>query len=849
MLHPDLKTFKFRGEETIYLNILKPTREITLHALELEIDRAAFLRLGSELVPLNIHFDAHAETITLVFARTLPAGKGELTLTFRGVLNDQLRGFYRSKYTHEGETKHLATTQLEATDARRAFPCFDEPNIKAVFDVTLMIPKGHTAISNTLPIKVTEHESGYQAVQFAPTPKMSTYLVACVVGEFEFIEGKSPEGVVVRVFTTHGKRHQAAFALDVACRALSFYTKYFGIPYPLPVLDLVAIPDFAALAMENWGAVTYRESAILIDTEHSSAADRQLVAIVVAHELAHQWFGNLVTMDWWTELWLNESFARYMEYVTLDNLFPEWDMWTQFTSDVLGRALRQDSLRNVQAVQTVVYHPSEIDEAFDPAISYSKGACIIRMLQTYIGERAFRAGLKYYFKQHAYGNATAEDLWRAFEFVSGKPIRKIMDYWVNTPGHPLLTVRRTQASRISLNQTRFFGSELERQKTKDKSKWQIPVALLPEKGTSTKSFFMSQVTTTLLVGSRPGWLKLNPGEAGFFQVDYPAGMLRDLLPAISGREFSPSDRLAIVRDAFALAESGQLPTVEALKVGEAYASETDYTVWLQVADNLEHLYRNIADRPYAKDLRSWARIIFVPLLARLGWTAKPGERHTITLLRALAIEQAGMYGDPAVIQEAKRQFTSLENTRAGSLTGFAESKIHPDLRRVVYKIAAASGGEEEHKIFMRQYSAAHLPEEKNRIGLALACFRQKQLLRKTLKFVLSDKVRRQDAPFIVAEVAANPAGGELVWEMVRREWAELSRRYGIGSLLLTRMIRPLAHLHERKVAREIGKFFRKNKSGAERTVAQVVERILGQDAWVRRDGKKIGEWLKKDRYR
>lgn len=862
ILHPNLDEFTFRGEETIYLKILKPTKEITLHAVELGIEEAIFIRPGTAVVPENIHFDPHAETATFVFAKPLPAGKGELILKFQGVLNDQLRGFYRSRYTVNGKEKYLAATQLEATDARRAFPCFDEPSIKAVFDVTLMIPKGHTAISNTLPVKILEHESGYQVVKFAPTPKMSTYLLACVVGEFEFVEGKSAEGVVVRVFTTRGKRHQAAFALEVACRALSFYTKYFGVPYPLPVLDLVAIPDFAAQAMENWGAITYRESAVLIDSEHSSAADRQWVAIVVVHELAHQWFGNLVTMDWWTRLWLNESFARYMEYFVLDHLFPEWDMWTQFTHEVMGQALRQDSLRNVQAVETEVHHPSEIDEAFDPAISYSKGACIIRMLVGYIGEKAFQKGLKAYFKKHAFSNASAEDLWLAFETASGRPVRKIMDHWVKLPGHPLLNLRLARKGGAYLRQGRFFASEIERQKSRDGSLWKIPVQVkghkskvkggiqlqvkghkpkVPPSRKSTDGYSKDKIQLMRgremkLVQGAEEAVSINQGAEGYFRVDYPAGYLHKLLLEVEAGNVPVAERVAIIRDVFALAESGQLPTREALKAVSYYKNETDFTVWSEIAENLARVYRNFAKSNVGPDLRAFAHKLFSPLVLKLGWKSLPGEGHTTTLLRELAILNAGLYGDKAVIREARRIFGK----------GFAgKLRINADLREVIYRIIASSGGVKEHQMFLKQYIATHMAEEKNRIGLALGSFRQKNLLRETLRFALSDKVRRQDAPFIVAEVAANPAGGILVWQMVRREWPELVWRYGLGSLLLTRMIRPLGNLNSRKVAGEINKFFRKHKSGGERTVAQVVERILGQDAWVARDRRRVGEYLKK----
>src|SRR3989344_5354369 len=331
-LKPDLDNFTFEGIEIITISILKPTKTLTLHSKEIEIETAEAL-LPQGKIFAKISYNEKAETATFLFPKILPAGRTRLNLVFKGILNDKMRGFYRSKYTVGNKEYHIATTQFEATDARRAFPCFDEPAQKAIFHVSLIVPKSKTAISNTLPVSVAEHESGYEIVKFSPTPIMSTYLLAFIVGDFEYIESKTKHGVQVRVFTTPGKKHQAKFALDCAVKTLEFYEKYFDIPYPLPVLDMIAIPDFSSGAMENWGAITYRESALLVDEEHSSAGNKQWVALVIAHEIAHQWFGNLVTMEWWTHLWLNEGFASYIEKYCVDKLFPHWNIWNLYLAN------------------------------------------------------------------------------------------------------------------------------------------------------------------------------------------------------------------------------------------------------------------------------------------------------------------------------------------------------------------------------------------------------------------------------------------------------------------------------------------------------------------------------------
>ena len=355
-LKPDLENFTFEGVETIHLDILKKTKVLTLHSKEIEIATAE-LYIDNAKTFAKISYNEKKETASFTFPKFIPTGNNKLTLVFKGVLNDKMRGFYRSRFQINGKEQHMATTQFEATDARRAFPCFDEPAQKAVFHVSLIIPKGRTAISNTLPVSVAEHEGGYDIVKFSPTPKMSTYLLAFIVGDFEFIESKTKRGVRIRVYTTPGKKHQADFALSCAVKTLEFYEDYFAIKYPLLVLDLIAIPDFQSGAMENWGAITYRESALLVDEEHSSISNKQWVALVIAHELAHQWFGNLVTMEWWTHLWLNEGFASYIEYLAVDKLFPKWDIWTQFSTNELGSALRLDALVSTHPIEIPVHPP------------------------------------------------------------------------------------------------------------------------------------------------------------------------------------------------------------------------------------------------------------------------------------------------------------------------------------------------------------------------------------------------------------------------------------------------------------------------------------------------------------
>ncbi len=832
LLKPDLDNFTFEGEETILLNIEKSVRVITLHSKDIEIESAILHSAGEEIIPKKIIYNSRKETVSFIFPKSLKKGEGRLRLVFRGLLNDQMAGFYRSRYWHQGKEKFIATTQFEATDARRAFPCFDEPAQKAVFEISLLIPGCTTAISNTVETEIKEYQSGYKIVRFAPTPKMSTYLVAFIVGDFESIEKKTKEGIKVRVFTTPGKKYQAEFALECAAKTLSFFSDYFGIPYPLPALDLIAIPDFAAGAMENWGAVTYRESALLVDPAHSSTINKQWVALVIAHELAHQWFGNLVTMEWWTHLWLNEGFASYVEYLAIDHLFPEWDIWTQFVWRELGQALELDALQNTHPIEVEVHHPNEISEIFD-AVSYSKGAAVIKMLANLLGEENFRRGLRHYLKKHAYANATTDDLWLALEEISRQPVRKIMRAWTQKAGYPLVSVRES-GGRLLLKQERFYSSRAYKTNKSYRSSWPIPVEFITDKSAKPKKFLFAK-KRKILIEPRIKWLKFNAAESGVYRTAYSENLLSALTKPIEKKRLATVDRLGVIRDAFSLAEAGKLETTKALELSLAYKNETDYPVWTEMASSLETLDSLLSGEKFYEDYKALGREIFSGIAERVGWRKTPKDSHTKILLRTLILRNYGHYGDPATIGKAEKLFASGKN-------------IDPDLRSAVYNLTAENGSTHEYKILKRKYVEEVLQEEKNRLGRALTCFQDKNLLRDCLEFSLSEKVRPQDFPQFMAGLLANPHSRPLAWEFLKANWRKILKIYGGGGHLLSRIIRPFSHFNDEKCAEEIERFFGKNPApAAQRTIQQVLEKIRSNAAWARRDGRNIAEWLKRQK--
>ncbi len=845
-LSPNLTAFTFAGEEAIDIEVHQATSQIVLNTAELEIQEAyVLLQHGQRIPTQEMAIAAEQETATLTFAAPLPTGTMQLFMRFSGILNDKLRGFYRSEYALPDGTKRvMATTQFEAPDARRAFPCWDEPAHKAKFEISLVIPSDLTAISNMPIVSETPQAGGTKLVRFAESPIMSTYLLALMVGEFECVEAEA-EGTLVRVWTTPGKKDQGRFALDVSSRLLNFYNRYFGIPYPLPKLDLIAIPDFAAGAMENWGAITYREVALLVDPEHSSAATKQRVAIIIAHEIAHMWFGNLVTMEWWNDLWLNEGFASWIEYKAVDHLFPEWDMWTQFIFADSGPAMSLDGLKNTHPIEAEVKTPHDINELFD-AISYSKGAAIIRMLEQFLGEETFRQGLVHYLSAHEYGNARTEDLWASLAHVSGKPVKTIMDTWTKQPGYPFLEVQeRPQESShpvLSLEQRRFFLDYDPELAPDEGARWCLPVGI-KSAAAKTPYFTMLETpnATVRLPEPRPAesghsWITVNAGRTGFFRVNYSPEMWERFRPAIESQALPTADRLGLESDAFALMRAGHLPATQFLSLARGYAQERDYPVWSDLTGSMGWLSQMLVGEPCEAQFKTFARDLLRPIVTYLGWEARGAESHLEALLRGIVLHEIGHYDEAEVIAEARQRFERyIEDPQA----------VHPDLRSTVLNLAAYGGDRSTYEALREIERRATLQEEKLRALGALAHFRQQDLLQEALELSLSPAVRSQDTIRVVAGVAANPSGRDLTWEFVKLHWEEFDRRYGGGGFLLMRLIESVtSHFTTLLREQEVAEFFLAHPApSAARTVQQCLERIRINARWLMRNRDAVAAWF------
>ena len=826
-LQPDLDTFTFKGAQTVDIEIVEPTARIALNSAELEIGAVALRRNGSSTAPHSISLDADAETATLDFGRVLSPGKAQLEMEFTGVLNDRLVGFYRSEYQDaEGQTRYLATTQFEATDARRAFPCWDEPAQKAVFDVTLVFDDSLQAVSNTPIVEESEPATGLKSVRFGETPVMSTYLLAFVVGDLVSVEDDADNGTRIGVWTTRGKENQAGFALDTSVRLLGYFNDYFGIPYPLPKLDHIAIPDFAAGAMENWGCITYRETALLVDPENSSAGTRQRVAEVVAHEMAHMWFGDLVTMEWWDDLWLNESFASWMGTKSVDWLHPEWEMWTQFVNMDTNRALSLDGLKNSHPIEQPVKNPAEVSQLFD-AISYSKGGSVLRMLENFLTPDVFQRGLYRYLKANEYGNARTQDLWAALEEESGLPVTAIMDSWVLQTGYPVLQVEAERASddaQLSLSQERFVYDSAGPGESGGASPdeegggtvWRVPVTVSAP-GAVTASTVMEEREAQLTIPTAD-WYKVNSDQTGFFRVNYTSEDWQRLAPAISSLALPATDRLGIQNDAYALSRAGLLPITQFLELAGAYTGETDASVWSDLASNLRDIEQLIAGEPVHPAYQSFGRELFGPAARRAGWKPRPEDGHLDSLLRSTVLGQSGSYNDEETLAQASDLFLQyLENPEA----------VHPDLRGIVFALAAQAGGRATYDQLWELEERTNMQEEKIRLLLGMSRFQDVGLLNDTLESALSSRVRSQDTITVVAGVASNPVGREPAWEFVKNNWAEFDRRYGGGGFGLMRLVSICNSFTTEEQMADVERFFAENPApAAERTIRQA----LGADA-------------------
>ncbi|KAF9910537.1 hypothetical protein EC991_006355 [Linnemannia zychae] len=843
---PDFTEFTFAGTVAIDLTIHEATKTVSVNTKDLTLKSSAIEIDGKTIEPASSAFDEHRDTTTFTFDSELPKGAAVLRITYDGILSDKMAGFYRSSYKDaEGKTKYMGVTQFEATDARRAFPCWDEPAAKATYSISLTVPTELVALSN-MPVLSETIAGETKVVAFEKTPIMSTYLVAWAVGEFEYIETtttKLEKPVTCRVYTLPGLKEQGRFALEITPKVLEYFSEIFGTAYPLPKLDHLAVPDFDAGAMENWGLVTYRTVALLFDEKTSDLRFKEQVAVTVAHEIAHQWFGNLVTMEWWDHLWLNEGFATWVGTLAVDHLFPKWDTWSTFVVDDMQRGVGLDSLRSSHPIEVPVNDPHEIHQIFD-AISYSKGASVIRMLSNWLTVDVFLAGIRRYLKKHEYENATTDDLWNALSEESTIDVREFMNTWTRVIGVPILDVTEADGI-VTVEQHRFLSTN-DVKPEEDETVWWVPLGVHP-KPASIVDPNQTLKSRSLSFEVPEGPYLLNKHYSGVFRTNYPPSAIGRIGKAIlDGSDLvGLSDRAGLVADIASLSKSGHTATSNFLDLVQYYKNEETYVVWELLAGRVGEIASIFADNERINQgIKHFQRNLVDRMVAKLGWEFPEGEDYLTSRLRNVILRSAGRAGHEATVAEAKRRFALFVSDPAH------DSILHPSIRQTAFEIVLSQGGEEEFRNVLKYFHAAPKQDQQVIALLALGYVQQPELIAEVQALAISEHVRPQDIFYVLAGLSSNFASRRLTWEWVKANWNTLAERYkGSMSMLGSCVKFPLSQSSDAALIKEVKEFFAdKDTKDFQRALDQAIEGLDVNSAWVAREQEGLSEWLTANNY-
>jgi aminopeptidase N/puromycin-sensitive aminopeptidase len=819
-LTPDLTAATFSGTETIEVNVLEPTNAITLNAIEIAFQsvtvqpygkpQRAGVSLDFASESATVSLDAAKEQATFTFPKPIPTGKAVLAIRYTGILNNELRGFYLSKT----ERRNYAVTQFESTDARRAYPSFDEPALKATYDVSLVIDARDSAISNGPMISDTPGPAaGKHTVTFLTTPKMSTYLVAFLVGDFQCTSGES-DGVAIRACATPDKVALTTYGLSVAQRVLHYYNDYFGIRYPLKKLDLIAIPDFEAGAMENFGAITYRETDLLIDEKSASEAAKNRVALVVAHEMAHQWFGDLVTMKWWDNLWLNEGFATWMETKALTKLYPEWPVEQSIVAEA-NSTLNLDALPTTRTIRAKADTPDEINQMFD-GIAYGKAGAVLQSVENYVGEEAFRQGVHNYLAAHLYDNATAEDFWGAQTANSHKPVDKIMESLVAQAGVPLLSFGTPVNGTVPVTQRRFFLSPTSH--ASSDQKWTLPVCFKTATGQDCQ--VLTPTDTTLKVPT-DGLFFANAGGNGYYRTAYAANEYKKLLAGVE-TSLSPAERISLIGDEWVQVRANQAKTGDFLQLVSAIKADSNAEVLGAALQSFSAIYTRIAATDDEKrELSAWIRSTFAPVYAKLPPASSDkghAESANARELRADLFAALGNYGkDPAVLAEARRiaqQYLA------------DPSSVDAALGQSALTIAARNGDAAFFDQLQKIYETSTNPEIQIGALRRLAQFEDPALAERALNYAVSGKVRNQDASSQFSLALLDDKTRDQAWRFIQNNWDKVMAQ--MTTATGANLVASTGNFCSAEARNEVNSFFSTHKvPSSDRSLRHAIEQIDG----------------------
>jgi puromycin-sensitive aminopeptidase len=832
---PDFSKDNFAGDEVIQVRVLKPVSEIVLNAAEIEFGEAIISSHGASQTA-TVRVDPATETVMLAVGHELQPGPASIHIKYTGILNDQLRGFYRGK---DAEGRKYAMTQFESTDARRAFPCFDEPAYKATFDITLTIDKDLIAIANTKSISDTPGPGDKHTVRFATSAKMSSYLAAFAVGHFEYIEG-SADGIPIRVYTMPGKKELGRFALETTEFTLKYYDRYFGIKYPYGKLDLLSVPDFSAGAMENIGLITSRDILLEVDEKHTSLGQKKGVAITITHEIAHQWFGDLVTMQWWDDVWLNEGFATWMEGKPVDAWHPEWgtglDEFSRGDALTTLGALSIDSLASTRSIHQPADTPAQIQELFD-GIAYGKAASVLRMLEAYLGPETFRAGVDAYLKQYEYANATAEDFWNTLAKVSKKPVDKIMPTFVTQPGVPMVSIK-TQCSSgstgVSLAQRRYFYDRTLFNSANDQL-WQVPVCLKTSGKAANQCVLLTEHQQNFSIPGCAAWVLANAGSNGYYRSGYQPEAVQALArDAETG--LTPLERIGLTADTWAAVRIGQQPIGDFLVLTQGMQNDRVAAVRKLQFGYLDTIGNTLVSDDDHASYQHWVRAILAPLAREIGWVRKPNESDDTKDLRASLMTALGdTAAEPDTIAEARKLAQqALENP----------ASVESALASAAFTVAARSGDAALYEKLLAATKSAKTPEQYYLYLFALSGFRDPQLLQRTLDLALSSDVRSQDKLNLIGAVIAKPAGQKLSWDFVRSHWNDVEKAG--GPFASASIEGDTASFCSAELRDQVQEFFAAHKvASGERTLKQSLERINNCIELKSSQSNQLASWLQK----
>jgi len=785
-LEPDLEAGTFRGSVGVELDVVEAVDAVVCNLVDLDVVSATVRGADGEVAVTATTVDDDAEQVRFALAAPLRAGgRYRLEVSYTGRVGDGLQGFYRSRFRDDsGTEKLIGITQFEATDARRAFPCFDEPEMKAVFSLTLVVPDGLTALSSGTCVSSEPAGPGRVRLRFADTIPMSTYILAWVIGPYELTDPVEVDGVVLRIAAPTGRKALTGYGLEVGEHALRYLAGYFGLPYPGDKLDHVAVPDFAFGAMENFGCITYRETALLADPAAASQPELMRIAEVVAHETAHMWFGNLVTMKWWNGIWLNEAFATFMELKATDALRPDWQVWAAQSAGK-EEALGVDGLASTRPIEYEVVRPADAEAMFD-SLTYEKGGSVLRMLEHYLGEEVFRRGIARYLAEHRFSNTETTDLWDALEAASGQPVRAVMDSWIFQAGYPLVQVEAGPGpTEVTLSQRHF------RYRGEGEGHWVVPVRLRARAGgASVERRLLLDAPVSVDLGGPPEWVMANEGGTGFYRAHYGAG-IRPSLAALRA-DGDALERVQLVSDTWALLSAGGAGLDELLDLLASLEGETDPDVWRTAATPLTFLER-LAGAGELPLLRRLVQAVAGPGLAQLGWEAAPAEPARLGVTRARLIGLLGTTGaDEAVRAEAAARHARWRESGSG---------LSAEVAGAAVTALAAGGGEATYELLWSCYLDASTPQERIRYLMALAVFPEPELAARTLDLAVSEQVRSQDGPLLIARCLAGPSGLDVAWPWVEDHLDVIVGRFPRN--LLVRLLEGIPALADPEVAARV----------------------------------------------